>query len=99
MSDNPSTSNVEKLRTLAPEFQRHGVVRSWVFGSRATGRNTAGSDWDVLVEFEHAPSFDQFMGLRCCLEDALGGSVDLLSRSACKPRFLNAIEPELVNVT
>lgn len=90
---------MQRLRALSDEFQRHGVVRTWVFGSRARGENAPSSDWDILVEFEKAPTFDQFMGLRCRLEDALGGRVDLLSRSACNPRFLKVIEPELVNVT
>lgn len=38
------------------------------------------------------------MGLKLMLEDRLQGSVDLLSRSVCKPRLLKAIGPELLDV-
>jgi predicted nucleotidyltransferase len=38
------------------------------------------------------------MGLKVRLEEALGATVDILVRSACKPRFLRAIQEELLNV-
>lgn len=81
----PSHSS-EALRTLVElkgEFQRFGVSNLWLFGSRARGEGGPKSDWDVLVEFDGVPSFGSFMGLKCFLEDHLGGRVDLLSRSAC----------------
>ncbi len=91
------------LRELAPvvrrEWARFGVKRAWLFGSRATDRGTPGSDWDFLVEFAEPPGFDAFMGLKLGLERGLDGHVDILSRSACAPRFLRAIERDLVDVT
>lgn len=72
-------------------FHRHGVAQWWLFGSRASDSPSPGSDWDFLVEFKQPPSFDQFMDLKLQLEEKLGASVDILSRSACTPRFLKAI--------
>ena len=40
-----------------------------------------------------------FMGLKAGLEESLNSRVDLLSRSACRPRFLKAIENDLIDVT
>lgn len=84
---------------IRAERDRYKISRAWIFGSRATGTNQAQSDWDILVEFSRPPGFDAFMGLRTLLEQKLGTRVDLLSRSACKPRFLKAIEQDLIDVT
>jgi predicted nucleotidyltransferase len=92
------SATAESLRTLWPEIQKHGVNHLWIFGSRARGDAHAGSDLDVLVDFTLPPSFDHFMGLKLTLEDHLGTPVDLLSLSACHPRFLKAIQPELLHV-
>ena len=86
------------MECLAEDIRRHGVRQAWVFGSRARGEATPGSDWDLLVEFATPPDFNRFMGLKLLLEDRLGAKVDLLSLTACKPRFLKAIEPELRRV-
>jgi uncharacterized protein len=83
------------LEDVRGELNRFGVKHLWLFGSRARGVEHDGSDWDVVVEFEGTPSFDDFMGLKFFLEDHLGQSVDLLSRAACKPRFWEAIRHEL----
>lgn len=89
---------LESLVELKGELQRFGVSNLWLFGSRARNEGNRESDWDVLVEFESTPSFGAFMGLKCFLEDRLGGRVDLLSRAACKPRFLEAIKDDLRHV-
>ena len=86
------------LRNLWPVFQKHGVESLWIFGSHARGDSRPDSDIDLLVEFVSPPGFDNFMGLKFDLEDRLGTKVDLLSRSACKPRFLEAIHSDLLHV-
>jgi len=88
----------EELRNLWPVIQKHGVTSLWIFGSHARGDSRPNSDLDLLVDFASPPGFDNFMGLKIDLEDRLGTKIDLLSRSACKPRFLKAIEPELLHV-
>lgn len=93
-----ATPAILRLQALLPEFKRHGVAHAWLFGSRARGEVSDGSDWDLLVEYGRPPSFDDYMGLKIRLEDALGATVDILVRSACKPRFLTAIQGELQNV-
>ena len=87
------------LPLLRNEWSRFQVKRAWLFGSRAVERGNNQSDWDFLVEFAEPPGFDAFMGLKSGLESRLNGRVDLLSRTACLPRFLKAIENDLVDVT
>jgi predicted nucleotidyltransferase len=86
------------LKNLWPVIQKHGVTSLWIFGSHARGDSRPDSDLDLLVDFASPPGFDNFMGLKIDLEDRLGTKVDLLSRSACGPRFLKAIQPELFHV-
>jgi predicted nucleotidyltransferase len=85
---------------LKKEWARFQVKRAWLFGSRAMAPGAdPNSDWDFLVEFFQPPGFDVFMGLKSQLEQGLKAPVDLLSRSACTPRFLKAIEGDLIDVT
>jgi len=94
----PNSKARDLLSALSGEFPRFGVRHIWLFGSRSRGDDSSASDWDVLVEFSGPPSFDAFMGLKCFLEDHLRGRVDLLSRNACSPRFLAAIQGDLDHV-
>jgi predicted nucleotidyltransferase len=87
---------LDAVKAFWPEFH---VKRAWVFGSRARNEGSSNSDWDFLVDFDSKPGFGSFMGLKCRLEDALQAKVDLLSLSACKKSFLNAIKNDLVDVS
>lgn len=89
----------DDLTDLRQEWSRFQVMRAWLFGSRVAKRGTIASDWDFLVEFAEPPGFDGFMGLKSALEHRLNGRVDLLSRSACTPRWFDAIEADLIDVT
>jgi len=87
------------LRNAMPAVRRDfGVRRLALFGSTARGEATTASDLDVLVDFESAPTFLSFMGLRAFLEDRFGRKIDLVSRDALKPRLRAAIEREAVDV-
>jgi predicted nucleotidyltransferase len=88
----------QRLRSMWPEIQGYGVKHLWIFGSRARGQAGESSDCDLLVEFEQPPGFDAFMTLKLMLEDSLGMPVDLLSLHACPPRWLRAIQPEMLRV-
>ncbi|MDD3179526.1 MAG: nucleotidyltransferase family protein [Opitutaceae bacterium] len=86
------------LKALRPELARRGVRHLWLFGSRARQEARPGSDWDLLVEFNQPPGLEDYMNMKFWLEEQLGGTVDLVSRSACKPRFIAAIQDELLDV-
>jgi predicted nucleotidyltransferase len=101
----PSKSGIDDVRNAQrlvgakrTQLAGLGIRNLWLFGSRARGESVGTSDWDFLVEFNRSPSFDDFMGAKLLLEESLGGPVDLLSRRACKPRFLAAIQDQLRNV-
>ncbi len=81
-----------------PDIQKFDVVYLGLFGSLA--RNEAGpqSDVDLLVQFAGRATFDQYMSLRLYLEDLLGCRVDLVTRSALRPRLRAQVDAELVRV-
>lgn len=90
---------IAALRGYLPAIRRDfGVRRIALFGSVARGEDRAGSDLDILVDFEKDPTFLSFMGLKAFLEDRLGRKVDLVTRDALKPRIRPTVEREAVDV-
>lgn len=70
-----------------------------VFGSVVRGEETEKSDIDIIVEFEsEGKNFDNYMELKFFLEELLGASVDLVSKSAIKERLKSKILEEVVFV-
>ena len=90
---------LEKLRAELPELQRRYGVRSLgLFGSVVRGEERSTSDIDILVEFDRAPTFFQFIALEDELSRLLGAKVDLVMKSALKPRIGERILAELLPV-
>ncbi len=77
--------------------RRFGIKSLGVFGSWARGEATAGSDLDLLVEFD-TPSFDRYMDLKFHLEDLLEVRVDLVLKGSLKPALRDRILREVREV-
>lgn len=87
------------LRDHMPELEtRYGVKSLGVFGSYVRSEQGEGSDLDVLVEFHELPSLFEFIRLEDYLGELLGVQIDLVMRSALKPRIGTYILEELVPV-
>lgn len=87
------------LRRHLPELRKRFRVRSLgIFGSYVSGAPRKGSDLDVLVEFVEEPSLFEFLELEASLSKAMGINVDLVMRSALKPRIGRHILSEVVNL-
>jgi len=79
---------LNKLRALLPLLREKYRVRNLeVFGSYVRGEEAEGSDLDLLVTFEEAPTLLQFVALEQFLSDELGVKVDLVMKEALKPRI------------
>jgi hypothetical protein len=76
--------------------KRYGIKEIGVFGSYVRGEE--GSDLDILVEFEEDTriSLLDFVGIEIYLSDLLGVKVDLVEKSALKPRIGRHILAEVV---
>ncbi len=87
------------LRVELPEVrQRYGVRSLGLFGSVVRREERSNSDIDILVEFERAPTFFQFVALEDDLSKLLGTRVDLVMKSALKPRIGERILSEVLPV-
>ena len=64
------------------EIRALGVQSLALFGSVVRGEEGPVSDVDLLVEFNKPVGLSDFIGVKEYLEDILGCTVDLVSRSA-----------------
>ncbi len=87
------------LRRHLPELKdRYGVASLGIFGSYARGAEREGSDLDVLVEFSRSTDLFEFVDLKLHLSSLLGVNVDLVMKSALKPRIGERILQEVVQL-
>lgn len=69
-----------QLQMHADKIKSFGVSKLGVFGSFSTGKITASSDVDLLVEFEPSKkSFDNFIDLSFYLEELLSRKVEIVT--------------------
>lgn len=78
--------------------KRYGIKRLGIFGSYLRGEAKEKSDLDILVEFEQDVDMGllKFVGMENYLSDLLGVKVDLVDKSALKPRIGKHILKEVV---
>jgi len=74
---------------------RFRVKSIGLFGSFARGEQRRRSDIDLLVEFEETVSMFEFIRLEDYLAEALAHRVDLVMKSALKPRLGERILAEV----
>ncbi|MDR0779038.1 MAG: nucleotidyltransferase domain-containing protein [Methanomassiliicoccaceae archaeon] len=67
---------------VAPIARKHGMLRIWIFGSRARGDNQDDSDYDFCVLAPKECSLLDFCSFISDLEDVLGTKVDAVSENA-----------------
>ena len=80
-----STKTMTKM--IAEYFKTQPVLKAWLFGSFARGEETAHSDVDLLVAFDHSTPIGLFAYARMHreLEERLGRKVDLVEEGTLRP--------------
>ncbi|MHA1239069.1 MAG: nucleotidyltransferase family protein [Candidatus Odinarchaeia archaeon] len=80
--------------------EKYRVKEIGVFGSWVRGEQREGSDIDILVEFYPDAEMDliTFVELEEYLSDLLGIKVDLVMKSALKPRIGKRILREVIYI-
>lgn len=69
-----------------------------IFGSCRRGEEHEGSDVDILVEFSEVPGIFGFLRLERYLSELLGKKVDLVEKSALKPRIGRRVLQEVIYI-
>jgi predicted nucleotidyltransferase len=72
-----------EILAVARKRRAHRIAE---FGSVARGEARPGSDLDLLVDFQLGASLLDHVGLVRDLEELLGVGVEVITRSALKPR-------------
>lgn len=88
---------IKILKQVNDEVQQRYKVRiKGVFGSFVRGKEHAGSDIDVLVEFENGADLIHFVGLSLFLEERLGLKVDVVPYDAIRTEIKENILKEAI---
>jgi predicted nucleotidyltransferase len=77
---------------------QYGVREIGIFGSFAKGTQKAGSDLDILIEFEKPIGFVRFMRLESRLSELFGIRVELVTKNALKPYIGQRILRDVIYV-
>ncbi len=91
---------IETIRANRPLLEEFSVKSVSIFGSAVRGEARAGSDVDILVEFEPDARIGlfEFVRLKNTLTDLLGVPVDLATPDALHPALKDDILQEAHHV-
>ncbi len=97
--------SIDEIKRTLKRYERelrenYGVKEIGIFGSYVRGEQKKGSDVDILVEFYPNAEIDliKFVELEEYISDLLGIKVDLVMKSALKPRIGKQILKEVVYI-
>lgn len=87
-----------RLQHIKPELaQKYHVLTIGLFGSVVREDFAAGSDIDIIVDFDR-PVGMEFIDLANYIEYILRHKVDLVSKNGIKEKYYKAIKNEIVYV-
>jgi len=90
---------IKKLQEMLPELKKKYPIKYMgVFGSYVQGEQRPSSDMDILVEFSEVPGIFGFLRLERYLSEILGRKVDLVEKSALKPRIGRRVQKEVLYI-
>ena len=91
---------VSRLRALRPLFEREGVTRMTLFGSRARGDNRPDSDVDVIIEVDpdHVFSLVEMARIGHAVENEIGVLASIVLRRSARPAMLAAATRDGITV-
>lgn len=97
--------NLEMITNILKEHkeelkEKYGVKEIGIFGSYVKGEYKEKSDLDILVEFEEDAKIGllRFVNMENRLSELIGVKVDLVEKSALKPRIGRHILKEVVSL-
>lgn len=89
---------IEILKKHKPIMQKkYGLTELALFGSCSRNEQTKTSDIDLLVDFKSAPGLNYF-DMLYEFDDLFENEVQVISKKAIKPKYLKAIQQDLIYV-
>lgn len=86
------------LKEIKPLLQKnYGIKTIALFGSYSRDEQTAKSDIDLLVEHSMPLGF-KFLDMIYELDNLFKKEVQVVSKNGIKPKYLDAIKPDLIYV-
>ena len=80
-----------------PVLHKYGIVSASLVGSVARGQHNSKSDIDIVIDVIQPISLLTFARIKLELEELLHAKVDLIERSAIKPRIRKyLLEDEII---
>jgi predicted nucleotidyltransferase len=93
-------SRDEVLKILVSQksllLANYGLTGLGIFGSYARDQQTEGSDLDLLVDYEKAPTLFKLIELRDYLSQLLMLRVDIVTRNGLKSRIRDRVLTEVI---
>lgn len=90
---------VVQLKERRPVMaERYKVKEIGLFGSFVRGEQRAGSDVDVLVEFDEDADLFDLIGLRLYLQEILQREVDVVPKHALRQELRETVLNEVIPV-
>jgi hypothetical protein len=87
----------EISKKTMPLLHKYGILSASVVGSVARGQQTSKSDIDIVIDVIQPISLLTFASIKLELEEILQTKVDLIERSAIKPRIRKyLLEDEII---
>jgi uncharacterized protein len=89
---------LDRLRENETALKAHGVVHAALFGSRARGEETPGSDLDIMIDIDPGVQIGvwEYAGLKRYIASLFEGRVDVVDREALKPYVRPPAESDAV---
>lgn len=89
---------IETLRAVKPLLQKkYSVTELALFGSYSRNEQTPESDIDIMVDHIEPLGF-RFLDMVYELDELFDKEVQLVSKGAIKPKYFEAIKPDLIYV-
>lgn len=83
-------------RIVTPIAEKYGVNKVSLFGSRAKGNASDGSDYDFLISKGSLGSLLNYVAFVSELEEVFGTHVDVVTDTSSDQNFINNISKDVV---
>ncbi len=85
----------ELCEVIRPIAEEYGMIRVYLFGSRARGDNRPDSDYDLCVIAPKGIGLFRMGGFYGRLEDALGKGIDVITEGGMSEEFRRMISDDM----